>query len=409
MLLNKVQRNKASTTHKKEQKNKVWVYTNTCTAYEGSLSHIPFLEEKIKCQFYNEKHELITLEKIGTTAHNNRKTKGLHFKPMVASTKSYSLEAPIYTNLSTPSITALPAIFVDSFENENATNNYGYSSNYSTQTQNNLTQEILDISETEPVLAGNYYADSFSIPQESNSTMLTVRTRRRQKLNTDNPCFDNINLNNLVTSINAEDDGNCYSFNAFNQTNRINNQRLETAGQQLEHSLDVHSKNLSELQKTLTSLNPNLTSEKFQPMSIEENYFLNVTYLPPGYLNYFNEPIEESPYPEYDTVSYNSTEEVTLDEETSCEEDVNLEALTSWPDDLVLQDSTDVSFAEGSPIVDYNSRPNIELEESARQYKNVSSSSSFSQSFFNSTHKRSSPEEETDDNYKHAYMSKVAK
>ncbi|STX81735.1 Uncharacterised protein [Legionella busanensis] len=121
----------------------------------------------------------------------------------------------------------------------------------------------MDISEPEPVLAGNYYADSFSIPQESISTMLTVRTRRRQKLNTDNPCFDNINLNNLVTSINAEDDGNCYSFNAFNQTNRFNNQRLETAGQQLEHSLDVHSKNLSELQKTLTSLNPNLTSEKF--------------------------------------------------------------------------------------------------------------------------------------------------
>ncbi|WP_419420502.1 hypothetical protein ACNVED_04165 [Legionella sp. D16C41] len=55
MFSNKPLRYQALTSQKKKQANKVWVYANTCTAYEGSLSHIPFVEEKIKCQFYNDK------------------------------------------------------------------------------------------------------------------------------------------------------------------------------------------------------------------------------------------------------------------------------------------------------------------------------------------------------------------
>ncbi|STX29190.1 Uncharacterised protein [Legionella beliardensis] len=350
MFSNTAQRHQASTTRKKEQANKVWVYANTCTAYEGSLSHIPFAEEKIKCQFYNDKHELIALEKIGTTAQNNRKTKGLHFKPIVSSTESYSSEAFSYTSLSTPSITALPAVFVDSFENENGHSNYSYSSNYSTQTQSNLTQKIWDISESETVMA-------------------------------DNPCFDNINLNNFVTSIDSEDCENCYSSNAFSQANKFNNQFIETTGQQLEDSLDVRNENPSELQKTPMSLNPDLTYENFLHMSVEENPFLSVTYLPPDYIDYFNESIEESPYPKHASISSGSTGEVNLDE------------LKSWPDDLISQESTDFSFAEEGRTVDQGSVPEIELEKIAERQKNAISSSSLAQSpmtFFTSKSKRSS-------------------
>ncbi|WP_419420501.1 hypothetical protein ACNVED_04160 [Legionella sp. D16C41] len=92
-------------------------------------------------------NKLIVLEKIGPVARDNRKAQGLYFKPIDASTESHPSDALSYASLSTPSINALPAIFVDSFENNNDSNNYGYSSNYSAQTQSTFTSEVEDYEE----------------------------------------------------------------------------------------------------------------------------------------------------------------------------------------------------------------------------------------------------------------------
>ncbi|WP_419420464.1 hypothetical protein ACNVED_03970 [Legionella sp. D16C41] len=87
----------------------------------------------------------------------------------------------------------------------------------------------------------------------------------------------------------------------------------------------------------------------------EDVYFLA------SVVDLFEETIEESPYLEHEDAAFSSTKEVTLEQATSSEDVDDLETLISWPEDLLAQDSTDVSFEE-SPTVNQDSVPSVEAE-----------------------------------------------
>ncbi|WP_419420457.1 hypothetical protein ACNVED_03935 [Legionella sp. D16C41] len=165
---------------------------------------------------------------------------------------------------------------------------------------------------------------------------------------------------------------------------------------------EVNHKNASLAQRNLMVNPDDLTIENSNPMVLEDH-----TDLPLDFINSFSEAIEESPYPEHDDVA--STEVVTL-EEATFSEDINLDELTSWPADLIAQESTAVSCEESTTEVQ-DSGPSVEIEESALQYKSATNSSSLQSlpTFFNLQGKRAAPEEAIEDGFKQVPQPKVAK
>ncbi|WP_419420459.1 hypothetical protein ACNVED_03945 [Legionella sp. D16C41] len=166
---------------------------------------------------------------------------------------------------------------------------------------------------------------------------------------------------------------------------------------------EVNHKNASLAQRNLMVNPDDLTIENSNPMVLEDH-----TDLPLDFINSFSEAIEESPYPEHDDVA--STEAVTLEKVTACKEDVNLDELTSWPADLIVQDSTAVSCEESATEA-HDSGPSVEIEESASQRKSTTNSSSLQSlpTFFNLRGKRAAPEETIDKNHEQVCKPKVAK